>query len=207
MVVPAIARATQVAVRSVNTAQRTKLPTRVRTRATTPDQLGTPNKPFARRTTNTSARTDRYTKKLLRRSVGTQSTEQSSVVEHAESLAEKARIIQVSWLIVLTLTPFWLFQVYAWLIGVGALGVETIFIIGNLLPGDATAFIFFIVAGIVGLILMMVTTVMYLIRGVHCFGGNKPLVFMVLLAVQGFPLTSFLPCFGIWILAVVLMRD
>lgn len=113
--------------------------------------------------------------------------------------------VLASWLIVAIVLPFWFMQFFLWVLGMGGLALESVPLVGWVVPGQSLFYATSFFGAMLGLLFMMIAVVVYLFRGVDCMGGGKGLIFAVLLACSMFSFTYFIPwvfvyCFFVTIL-------
>lgn len=118
------------------------------------------------------------------RRVGTKTLEEDT---NARKLADRTNAALASWLIVAIISPFWFIQFFFWAASLAGLGVESLPLVGYILPGE-TVFVTFTLFGIVlGILFWFVAISIFLIRGVDISSDWKGPVFSVLFACSLFP--------------------
>lgn len=102
---------------------------------------------------------------------------------------------------------FYVPQLAFWLIGFAGIGLESVFLVGYVVPGDTLFMISYILILCIGLATMVYATAMFTLRGINCFGGIKGLIFALCLTGYFTFVINFFPWFIIWIAAVTYLQN
>jgi len=111
-----------------------------------------------------------------------------------------------SWLIVLFLMPLWILQFLVWIISLAGIGVEGMWLVSWLLPGEEIFTAFSIIGALIGMLMMGIALSVYLIRGVDYWSGWLGLIFALCLTFSMMPLFFFVPYVFFWCFCVTILQ-
>ena len=120
-------------------------------------------------------------------------------LRNAYTLYLQVKAARAGWFIFLTAIPFWVPQIYCWMVGVAGLGSESVWLLSYVIPGETIFTTMNFIISAIGVITMMYAFVVYATAKVNAWSGMKGLVFCFCVAFYCAPFLNFAPWFLLWI--------
>lgn len=105
-----------------------------------------------------------------------------------------------------TAITFYIPQLSLWILGMSALSLESVPVLGYVIPGESLYLISWLIIVIIGIGTMIYATFIFTLRGIPCFDGWPGFVFICCIAGYCVVLVNFLPFFIFWLFTVTLCQ-